>query len=78
MPFWATELADWPSCCLATAGGGRLADMFGDGDDWDDDTPFVWIPGGGGRLILGVGGGGTAATMGAMAAIECSSRKGAT
>lgn len=47
-----------------------MADIFGEGEDWDEDTPLVWIPGGGGRLILGVGGGGTAATTGAMARVK--------
>lgn len=74
MPFVADEFdicCCCCCCCLVTAGGGRLAVIFGDGEDCNEDTPFVWIPGGGGRLILGVGGGGTtAATTGAMVDVE--------
>lgn len=36
----------------AFALGGLILDMDGDGDDVDDAAPFVWMPGGTGRLIL--------------------------
>jgi hypothetical protein len=47
--------------------GARLADMEGDGDERERGTPFVWIPGGMGRLILvGAETGGAATTVGAI------------
>lgn len=36
------------------APGGLILDMDGEGDDVDDAAPFVWMPGGTGRLILPV------------------------
>lgn len=36
-----------------TAEGARLADMDGEGEEREAAMPFVWIPGGIGRLILG-------------------------
>jgi hypothetical protein len=47
-------VADVGGGCFAL-GGGFFADMDGEGDDLDELTPFVWIPGGIGRLIFGVG-----------------------
>ena len=38
--------------------GGRFVDIDGDGDDFEDTTPLVWMPGGAGRLILDATGGG--------------------
>jgi len=53
--------------------GGFFAERDGDGDEPDATAPFVWIPGGAGRLGLGgrgMTGGGTAVTeMGAIAAL---------
>jgi hypothetical protein len=37
--------------CFAL-GGGFLADIRGEGDCFIDAVPFVWMPGGTGRLIL--------------------------
>lgn len=37
--------------CLALFGG-FFADIDGDGDEFDDVTPLVWMPGGTGRLAL--------------------------
>ncbi len=51
----------------AAEGGARLAEMEGDGDDREDVTPLVWMPGGMGRLILvGAEAAGAAATVGAI------------
>lgn len=53
--------------CLALLGG-FFADMEGDGDE-DDMTPFVCIPAGMGRFVLGYGGitgGGMGVVLGAM------------
>ena len=57
--------------CLAVDGG-FLADRDGEGDDVEELTPFVWMPGGTGRLALvGMTGGGTAVTeTGAIAAVQ--------
>jgi len=51
--------------------GGRFADSEGDGDDLEELTPLVWMPGGTGLLaFVGMVGGGTAViVMGAMAAV---------
>lgn len=37
--------------CFALAGW-LLCDMDGEGDEFNDVIPFVWMPGGIGRLIL--------------------------
>jgi hypothetical protein len=47
----ARSLAEFGVCF---APGGLLFDIDGDGDDADDAAPFVWMPGGTGRLILPV------------------------
>jgi hypothetical protein len=48
-------------------GGARLADMEGDGEEREDGTPFVWMPGGIGRFILvWAGVAGAATTVGAI------------
>lgn len=51
-PFTVVDVG--VGCALLPPVGVRLADMDGDweGDDRDDGAPFVWMPGGGGRLIL--------------------------
>lgn len=51
--------------------GAFLADMDGDGDD-EDARPFVWMPAGTGRLVLGCGGmtgGGMGVVLGAIATV---------
>lgn len=44
------SLAEFGACFALV--GGFLADMEGEGDEFDDVMPFVWIPGGTGRFIL--------------------------
>lgn len=64
-PLVATAFA----ACLALFGG-FLADMEGEGEV-DVARPFVWMPGGTGRLVFGCGGmmgGGMGVVLGAMAA----------
>lgn len=45
----ARSLAELGACF---APGGLILDSDGEGDDADDAAPFVWMPGGTGRLIL--------------------------
>lgn len=44
------SLAEFGGCFALC--GGFLADIRGEGDDADEEMPFVWIPGGMGRLGL--------------------------
>jgi hypothetical protein len=58
-PLGRAEVEGWP----LALDGGRFAERDGDGDDLDELTPFVWMPGGTGRFALvGMTGGGTAVT----------------
>jgi hypothetical protein len=47
VPFVVGGLEGW-----RTTDGARFADIEGEGDERDEATPLVCIPGGGGRLIL--------------------------
>lgn len=57
-----------------TADGGGLADIEGDGEDLDELTPFVCIPGGTGRLIFDAVLECTAETTGAIVSLDAPSR----
>lgn len=65
-PFVAAAFAD----CLALLGG-FFADMEGEGEE-EDARPFVCMPAGTGRLVLGCGGmtgGGIGVVLGAIATV---------
>lgn len=60
------EVADFAECLALL--GGFFADMEGDGDE-EGAMPFVWMPAGMGRFVLGCGGmtgGGMGVVLGAM------------
>jgi hypothetical protein len=57
-----------------TADGAGFADIEGDGEDFDELTPFVCMPGGTGRLILDVMFDCTAVTTGAIVDLNAPSR----
>jgi hypothetical protein len=57
-----------------TADGGGLADIEGEGEDLDELTPFVCMPGGTGRLIFDVMFDCTAVTTGAIGTLNAPSR----
>lgn len=57
-----------------TADGGGFEDIDGDGEDFDELTPFVCMPGGTGRLILDVMLDCTAVTTGAIVNLNAPSR----